>query len=204
MALDRNQLRLTSQDGVTGPNTWIYDTTDTLATVNTSGYFNDASDILTVNDLITVVSETGGTAAHTLVVVNANASGVVDVSDGVDIGKGQVVQVSGKISDISTAGQTYLRAPIAGTVTSVVTKLNGAIATADATITVKDDAGSSMGTITVANSGSAAGDEDSLAPSSNNTVAAGEHIEVETDGSSTNTIELDIAVVITPTDIDAD
>ena len=49
--------------------------------------------------------------------------------------------------------------------------------------------------ITIANSGSAAGDLDSLEPGSNNTFAAGEKIEVETDGGSTNAIQVDLTLV---------
>ena len=98
---------------------------------------------------------------------------------------------------MSTAGQVYIASPVAGTVASVRTVLNGAIATADATLTVKNDAGSSMGTITIANSSSAAGDKDSLSPASNNTVSVGDNIEIETDGASTNTVRVFVTVTIT-------
>lgn len=101
-----------------------------------------------------------------------------------------------KLDDISTAGQVYIPCPYTGTVTNVYTVINGAIATADAVLTVKNNAGTSMGTITVANASSAAGDKDSLAPSANNTVTAGDSIEVETNGASTNTVEVFIAVEV--------
>ena len=77
----------------------------------------------------------------------------------------------------------------------VYSVLNGAISGGDATLTVKNNGGSSAGTITIANSGSAAGDLDSLEPGSNNTFAAGEKIEVETDGGSTNAIQVDLTLV---------
>ena len=73
-----------STRGIT-PQMWLYNTTDTIATVNTSGYFNDASDMMTVGDLIYAVTSTGGTRVHSHVLVLTNASGVVDVSDGVVI-----------------------------------------------------------------------------------------------------------------------
>lgn len=62
------------------PQMWSYTTTDTIATVNTSGYFNSAADLLKVGDLIYVHDSNTPTA--TLVVVLSNASSVVDVSDG--------------------------------------------------------------------------------------------------------------------------
>ena len=73
--------------------------------------------------------------------------------------------------------------------------LNGAVTSGDATLTVKNHSGASAGTITIAQSGSAAGDLDSLEPSSNNTFAAGEKIEVETDGGSTNAVQVDLTLV---------
>jgi len=65
-----------------GPVLWTYSTTDTIATVNTEGYFNDASEDLGVGDLIYINSSTGGTMVCTLNQVLSNASGVVDVADG--------------------------------------------------------------------------------------------------------------------------
>ena len=59
---------------------WSYKSADAIATVNSEGYFNDASDVLKVGDLIYVYDSNTPTA--NLVVVLSNASGVVDVSDG--------------------------------------------------------------------------------------------------------------------------
>ena len=64
------------------PVIYTYQTADTIATVNTEGYFNDLSDTLAVGDLIYVVSSTGGTRVSTLTQVLSNASGVVDVANG--------------------------------------------------------------------------------------------------------------------------
>lgn len=107
------------------------------------------------------------------------------------------------IDDVSTAGQVYLTIPFAGTVTKVDSVLNGAIATADAVLTVKDGDGNSMGTITIANSSSAAGDKDSLSPSSNNGIAAGETIEIETNGASTNAVRVFLTVTVKRTTVDS-
>jgi len=62
------------------PQMWTYQSADAIATVNTSGYFNDVSSLLKVHDLMYVIDTATPTA--TLVVVLSNAAGVVDVSDG--------------------------------------------------------------------------------------------------------------------------
>lgn len=64
------------------PAIYAYKTTDAIADVNTSGYFNGLSTVLSVGDLIYCVTSTGTTAVATLVYVLSNASGVVDVNDG--------------------------------------------------------------------------------------------------------------------------
>jgi hypothetical protein len=60
-----------------------YSSADAIATVRAAGYFNDLSDILNVRDVILVV-DTATPTAH-FVNVLSNASGVVDVSDGLAI-----------------------------------------------------------------------------------------------------------------------
>ena len=97
------------------------------------------------------------------------------------------------IADVSTAGQVFIPIPVGfdGTIVEIITVLNGAIATADVDLTAKI-AGVAVtnGLITITQSGSAAGDVDIVNPTSNNAVAAGGTIEIETDGASTNTIEV--------------
>ena len=62
-----------------------YSTADAIADVNTSGYFNSLSDTLEVGDVILCRTSTGGTQALSWVYVASNASGVVDVTDGLTI-----------------------------------------------------------------------------------------------------------------------
>ena len=64
------------------PQMWSYTApdADAIAAIITSGYFNSASDVLKVGDLIHVWDSSVPTS--TLVTVLSNASGVVDVSDG--------------------------------------------------------------------------------------------------------------------------
>lgn len=98
-----------------------------------------------------------------------------------------------QIADVSTAGQVFIPIPLGfdGTVVEIITVLNGAIGTADVDLTAKI-AGVALtnGVITITQSGSATGDVDSVNPTSNNAVAAGGTVEIETDGASTNTIEV--------------
>lgn len=98
--------------------------------------------------------------------------------------------------NISNAGSTYVPIPYAGTIAKVISVLTGAITTADAVVTVKNSAGVSMGTITIAHSGSAAGDIDTLIPVSNNTVTADTFITLESNGASTNNVPVNFAIVL--------
>lgn len=74
---------LTRLAGASGVSLWHYSTEDTVATVNTSAYFNDANAMLRLNDVILCVSSTGGTPVVSQLYVVSNSSGVVDVTDGV-------------------------------------------------------------------------------------------------------------------------
>jgi hypothetical protein len=78
-----NATGLTRIGGASNADLWFYTTTDAIATVNTAGYFNDASNMLGVRDVI-IVADTN-TPTTNLVSVLSNASGVVDVSDGTAI-----------------------------------------------------------------------------------------------------------------------
>ena len=103
-----------------------------------------------------------------------------------------------QIEDISTAGQTYVTSPFAGTITKIYSVLNGAISGANSILTPKiGGTAITDGAITVAFSGSAAGDVDSSTPSALNTVTAGQAIEIETDGGSTGTVKTVLTIEIT-------
>jgi len=65
------------------PSMYTYTSADAIATVNTSGYFNDLSDTLAVGDVIFV--HDSATPTLSIVMVASNASGVVDVTDGTAI-----------------------------------------------------------------------------------------------------------------------
>jgi hypothetical protein len=109
------------------------------------------------------------------------------------------VAVTAELTDISTASSAFVAAPIAGTISSIRTVLHGAISAADATLTTEINGVAVTGSsITVAQSGSAAGDRDSATPSAANTVAVGDAIELITDGGSTDAARLTATYIITP------
>lgn len=107
-------------------------------------------------------------------------------------------EITGELTDVSTASS--VRFPItsetSGELVKVSTVLGGVIATADDTITISNGA-NSMGTITVAYSGSAEGDIDSLSPSNDyRFLNDGDWIKIATDGASTNTVNLGFVLSI--------
>ena len=65
---------------------WHYSTIDLAADVDTAGYFNDASDMLRVGDIVVANVDTDGTPGGGMFLVNANVAGVVDVADMTQVG----------------------------------------------------------------------------------------------------------------------
>lgn len=102
-----------------------------------------------------------------------------------------------RIADVSTAGQDYIPAPDEGYIHAIYATISAALATADATLTVKT-ANGTVGTLTITQSGSAAGSTFTGDFTHNTTgyVSAGDYIEIETDGGSTNTSLCNIVVVL--------
>ena len=139
-----------------------------------------------------------GTDLHEPKGVAAAAAGKIYLSNGLGSGSWAVppYTLTSVIDDVSTAATIYLPIPYAGTVTKVVTVLAGSLTTANATVTVRNAAAVSMGTLTITQSGSAAGDIDTLSPVSNNTVVSDSRISVETDGASDTTRKLFVTVYI--------
>ena len=65
---------------------WHYTSTDLAADIDTAGYFNDASDMVRVGDMVMANADTDGTPNSGIFLVNANASGIVDVADMTGVG----------------------------------------------------------------------------------------------------------------------
>lgn len=78
------------------------------------------------------------------------------------------------IADGSADDTYYLIAPHAGTISKIYSVIDGAVSTADITITGKiGSTAITNGAITIATAGSAAGDIDSATPTAENTITAG-------------------------------
>ena len=103
--------------------------------------------------------------------------------------------LSVRITDISTASSEYVYVPEAGIITAVHCTLAGAITVGDATISVADGSSVAFTTITVATSGSAAGDIDSSTGLSES-IDAGSFVTVGTGGESTGTVPERCLVII--------
>ena len=67
------------------PAIYSYASTDAQSVIRFLGYFNAVSSVLKVGDIIFCYSATGGTPVMSTAYVVSNASGVVDITDGVTI-----------------------------------------------------------------------------------------------------------------------
>jgi hypothetical protein len=93
--------------------------------------------------------------------------------------------LTAKLADLSTASSTYVVAPVGGDITAIYSVIENAITTANASLTFFIGATPiTSSTITVTQSGSAAGDMDTSSPSAARTVSAGSVIKITTDGAS--------------------
>jgi hypothetical protein len=104
------------------------------------------------------------------------------------------ISISTHMADLSTASSAYIVAPFRGRLKRAWTVITNAVTTANATVLVKvhrinssgiTQTGTTVGTITVATSGSAAGDVDSIEigyKGTDNFVNEGDLISFVTDG----------------------
>lgn len=98
------------------------------------------------------------------------------------------VTFTAPITDISTAGSTFVVCPIAGKILKIYNVIQNAITVADCGLTFKiATVLVTGGAITVTQSGSAAGQVNSSTPSAANTLTAGQAIEIVSDGNSSTT-----------------
>lgn len=97
--------------------------------------------------------------------------------------------VTARVADVSTAGSSWVVPGFRGKVVKIVSVIDGALSTADAAITFEIGGTAVTGaSITLAQSGSAAGDIDTAAPTAANTFGEEEAVEIITDGASTGTV----------------
>jgi len=95
----------------------------------------------------------------------------------------------------ATSNDAYWVAPKSCKVTKVYSAIGAALTTADETLAVKSKAGT-LGTITITQSSSAAGDVDSISPSSNNVLAAGDYIWIDIGGENGTGCQAVITIVV--------
>ena len=105
--------------------------------------------------------------------------------------------LTAEIEDISTASSTFVAVPDGGKIIKIITALQGAISGANAGLSF-EIGGTAVtgGGITVAHSGSAAGDVDSAVPTALNRVEEDGTIEILTDGGSTGANKCLVTFVI--------
>lgn len=138
--------------------------------------------------------------ANQVYVANGSGSGVWTTLQG---GPNQYVFTL-HIQDASSAtaalNSGYLAMPFACTVTNVYSVAYAAIATTDNVLTVANNAGSSMGTITVSFTASAIGDVDTITTiTTNNTFTAGQKLSVISNSGSATVCPMTITIIATRT-----
>ena len=102
-------------------------------------------------------------------------------------------------TDVNTASISWGVIPIGCTVTKVSGVVYGATTVANTVVTVRNNAGTSMGTITITFAGSAAGQVFTLAAPTNNTFTAGQTIRMDSDGVGTTAVSVMWTVEFTVT-----
>ncbi len=65
---------------------WHYTTPDTTTDVDTSGYFNDAAEMVRAGDMVLANTDTDGTPTAGIHLVSSVSAGVVDVNDLTQVG----------------------------------------------------------------------------------------------------------------------
>lgn len=108
-----------------------------------------------------------------------------------------LIYLEHKLLDVSTAKSEWMVCPLAGKITKIWTVIDGTIATADVDLTFEiGGVVVTNGLITIAFSGSVAGDVDSSAPTALNVLTTGQPVEIITDGASTNAIDVSLVFEI--------
>lgn len=104
-----------------------------------------------------------------------------------------------RLNDISTASSAWVVPGFRGKIRNAWAVINGAITDANAVLTLKIG-GSAVtgGTLTIVQSGSAAGNVSTATPSAANTFTATQAVQIETNGGSTGTVAAEITLQVEP------
>jgi hypothetical protein len=101
------------------------------------------------------------------------------------------------MADLSTSSSVFVASPWRGTIKRVYSVIANAITTADGSASLSVDGTAVTGsTITVTQSGSAAGDVDSCIPTGANSVNEGDTIQITTTGACDTTCITTFTIVI--------
>lgn len=107
------------------------------------------------------------------------------------------ITVSMYFADIGTAGSQFCVAPMAGKIIKIYSVINAALTGSNTVLTSKIGGVSvTNGSLTITQSGSAAGDVDSATPTAANTVTAGQAIEIASDGGASNVVAAQIVIIL--------
>ena len=102
------------------------------------------------------------------------------------------------LDDLSSTSVARLVVPFAGTLTKVYTVIDQAIATTDSVLSVAiGGVACTPGTITIAFTGSAANDVDSVTITSTNTVVAGSVVTITSDGATATAADAMCTLIFT-------
>lgn len=139
--------------------------------------------------------------------VETAGAGTAYLADGVGSGtwssplanlnNSNLVVLSTRITDISTAASVFTVSPLAGDIVDIYVVLHGTIATANSIVTAEiNGIPMSSLSITCTAAGSVAGSVFTGSPTGANAITAGGAIEIITDGASSNTVAADVIVVV--------
>ena len=127
----------------------------------------------------------------------ATSNQTLHANSGTGTWKFQEFALNLHIADLVTDTTYYLATPYAGTITSITSVIDDAFATADCTITAKiGTTAVTSGVITITQSGSAAGDVDTVSPSGANTLAANQAVNFVIATSNATSIRCTITVIL--------
>jgi hypothetical protein len=157
----------------------------TSGTNSVAGYVKE---VTTEGVWVAVHSPAAANPSGAALVAN-NLSDVVAATARSNIGANKLA-LTLKVNSLAGSGAEVARVvcPVAGTIEKIWSVITGALAVGDATLTGKIGANAiTNGAITIAQSGSAAGDIDSATPTAANTVTAGQVISLTVGGTNTAT-----------------
>lgn len=151
-----------------------------------------------VDDQTVAKTDGAGTRSVAGIVADVDDNGVfVDFRGAADPGK-VYLQIDGISTKAADAAVARLVVPVAGKLTAIRSVSNAALATGNATLTAAiNGTAVTGGVVTIAQSGSAAGDVDSAAPTAANAVVPGDIITITGGGASTATATANLVIEIT-------